>query len=184
MSTLQLLNIKKLKGERRILWCAACFPALGWSDPAQRACLPPSQLGRKKAWGLRDSPAEKSHLHVPPGQHLTDAPHFGQVTFDVQNLFFCRNWVQFCIPVGFCRCRLKTVQPTVRVSEFQSPSLDGVTHPRRALFSNWRSRLLWAPVQYRLLGSSANVGSYLFLGLWPQANEHSWVLISLGLKQR
>ena len=120
MSILPLLNIKKLKGERQILWCAACFPALGWSDPVQRACLPLSQLGRKKAWGLRDSPAEKSHLHVPPGQHLTDAPHFGQVTFDVQNLFFCRNWVQFCIPVGFCRCRLKTVQPTIRVPESQS----------------------------------------------------------------
>lgn len=47
MSTLPLLNIKKLKGERRILWCAACFPALGWSDPAQKACLPPSWEERK-----------------------------------------------------------------------------------------------------------------------------------------
>lgn len=46
------------------------------------------------------SPAEKSHLHVPPGQDLADTPDFGQIPFDVQDLLFCSNWVQLCIPVG------------------------------------------------------------------------------------
>lgn len=64
--------------------------------------LPPSPEG-KQCEGFKNSPAEKSHFHVPPGQHLADAPHFGQVAFDVQNLLFCRNGVQFCIPVGVWR---------------------------------------------------------------------------------
>ena len=56
---------------------------------------PTHQLGRASKY----SPAEKSHLHVSPGQYLADTPDFGQIPFDVQDLLFCSDWVQFCIPV-------------------------------------------------------------------------------------
>lgn len=77
--------------------CSAC--GLAQSVSLTR---PPTQPRRKRCED-ENSPAKESHLHVPPGQHLADAPHFGQVAFDVQNLLFGRNGVQLCIPVGVWR---------------------------------------------------------------------------------
>lgn len=89
-------------------------------------CPPPSRPGRRRD-GVTDSPAEKSHFHVPPGQHLADAPHFGQVAFDVHNLFLCRNGVQFCIPVGVCRWRLNRGHRSVRGRPSPQPQLPATT---------------------------------------------------------
>lgn len=112
MCILPQLRTERGGGEPYALRHAGCFPP---QTGRPHECPPPSCSGRTRE-GFTDSPAKESYFHVPPGQHLADAPHFGQVAFDVQNLLFCRNRVQLRVPVSVWRQRLKTSHRTVRAA--------------------------------------------------------------------
>jgi hypothetical protein len=105
--------------------------------PAEGPCLTcvsphpnPHARKRKAERVSKYSPAKKSHLHVPPGQHFADTPDLGQVPFDVQDLLFRGNRVQFCVPVGVWReddsgsvCGQRSARLTVSISHTRPPLL-------------------------------------------------------------